>query len=91
VAAVLIICKKKTTGRSRWPAHRPAAVGVGAVIHKAVLTEEALAAEGLHVHRHPVTGPDSCHSGADFLHHTHQFMANGDAGNRPGHRAMLDV
>ena len=67
----------------------PAAVGVGAVVHIAVLSEEVLAAEGLHIHRHPVTGPHGSYSGTNFLHHTHHLMAHGDAGNRPRHRAML--
>ena len=33
---------------------RPAAVGVGAVVDEALSAEEALPAEGLHIHRHPV-------------------------------------
>lgn len=70
---------------------RPAAVGVGAVIHEAVLAEETLAAEGLHIHRHPVAGLHCGHSAAHRFHHTHHLMAHGDTGNRPGHRAMLDV
>ena len=37
-------------------AQGPAPVGVGTVVHPAVLAEETVAAEGLHIHRHPVTG-----------------------------------
>ena len=69
----------------------PAAVGVGAVVHPAVAAEIALAAEGLHVHRHPVAGLHGGHGGAHLLHHAHHLMAHGDAGHRAGHAAVLDV
>ena len=69
----------------------PAAVGIGAVVHKAMPAEETLATEGFHIYRHPVAGLHGGHGGADFLHHTHHLMAYSDTGHRPGHRAMLDV
>ena len=72
-------------------AQRPAAVGVGAVVDPAVLAEEAVPAEGLHVHRHPVAGPDGGDGLAGLLHDAHYLVAHGDAGHRPGYGAVLDV
>lgn len=72
-------------------AQGPAAAPVGAVVDVAVLAEEALAAEGLHIHRHPVPGPDSGDGVAHGFHHAHHLVTHGDARHRPGHRAVLDV
>ena len=72
-------------------AQGPAPVRVGAVIDPAVLAEEAVAAEGFHIHRHPVTGPDRGDGPAHLVHDAHHLMAHGDPGHRPGHRAVLDV
>lgn len=66
----------------------PTAAPVGAVIHKAMLAEEALTAEALRIHRHPVTG---FHSGADLFRHAYHLVYHRNAGNRPGHRTMLDA
>ena len=72
-------------------AQRPAAIWVGAVVHPAVLAEEALAAEGFYVHRYAVAGLDGGDGAADFLHHAHHLMAYGDARNGAGDAAVLDV
>ena len=72
-------------------AQGPPSIGVGAVIHPTILAEIALAAKGLHIHRHPVPEAQLLHLGAHGLHHAHHLMAHGDAGHRPGHGAMLDV
>ena len=69
----------------------PPTVGIGAIVHKAVLAEETLAAESLHIHRHSVTGLHGGVSAAHRFHHAHHLMAYRDAGNCPGHRAMLDM
>ena len=72
-------------------AQRPAAVRVGAVVDPAMPAEEACSTEGLHIHRHPVPGLNGGDSGAHLLHDAHHFMAHRDAGDGPGHRAVLDV
>ena len=72
-------------------AQRPAAVLIGAVVHKAFFAEKALSAEGLHVHRHPVAGFHIGHRTAHFFHDAHHLVADRDAGHRPGHAAVLDV
>ena len=72
-------------------AQGPAALGVNAVVDPAMAAEEAVPAEGLHVHRHPVPGLYPGDGGAHRLHHAHHLVAQGDAGHRPGHRAVLDV
>ena len=72
-------------------AERPAAVGVGAVVDPAVLAEEALAAEGLHVHGDPVAGPDLAHLGAHGLHDAHHLVPHGDAGHGARHGAVFYV
>ena len=72
-------------------AQRPAAVGIGAVVYPSVLAEEALAAEGFHIHGYAVAGFDGGDGAADFLNHAHHLMAHGDARDGPGHAAVLDV
>ena len=72
-------------------AQRPAAVLVGAVVHKALFAEEALPAEGLHIHSHPVAGLHIGHCAAHFFHDAHHLMAYRDAGHGPGHAAVLDM
>ena len=72
-------------------AQGPAAVGVRAVVDPAVTAEEAVPAEGLHVHSHPVPGPQALHGRPDRFHHAHHLVAHGDAGYRPGHGAVFDV
>ena len=72
-------------------AQRPAAVLIGAVVHKAFFAEKALSAEGLHVHRHPVAGFHIGHRTAHFFYDAHHLVPYGDAGHRPGHAAMLNV
>ena len=72
-------------------AERPAAVGIGAVVHPAVAAEVTLAAKGLHVHRHPVAGTDGLYLRADSLHDTDHLMADGDARHGARHGAVLDV
>ena len=69
----------------------PAAIGIGAVVYKAFFAEEAFAAEGLHIHRHPITGTDGGHRFSHRLHHTHHLMSHGDAGYCFWHRTMLDM
>lgn len=72
-------------------AQGPASVGVGAVVDVAALAEKALAAEGLHIHRHPVARADRAHLAANLLHNAHHLVAHSDAGNGPGHAPVLDV
>ena len=72
-------------------AQGPAAVGVGAVVHEAPAAEVALAAEGLHVHRHAVARSHAPHRRAHGLHHAHHLVPHGHAGHRPRHAAVLYV
>ena len=72
-------------------AERPAAIGVGAVVHEAVLAEEALAAEGLHIDRHTVARLDIADLGADLLNDANHLVTNGYAGYSTGHTAVLDM
>ena len=72
-------------------AQGPAPVGVGAVVHIPTPAEKARPAEGLHVHRHPVSRAELGHVGPYFLHHPHHLVAQGDPRHRPGHGPVLDV
>ena len=72
-------------------AQRPAAVGVGAVIHPAVPAEVALPAKGLHIHRYPVARAHRLHRRSDSLHDAHHLMPHGNAGDGPRHRTVLDM
>ena len=72
-------------------AQRPSAVGIGAVVDPAMAAEIAFAAEGFHVHGHAVAGLYAGDIRACFLHHSHHFMAYGDAGHGPGHAAVANV
>ena len=69
----------------------PAAIGVGAVVHKAVFAEETLAAEGLHIDRNAVARLDISDLGADLLNHANHLVANGNAGHSTRHTAVLDM
>ncbi len=64
----------------------PAAVGVGTVVYPALPTEKAIAAEGFHIHRHPVAGFHIGHRTAHFFHDAHHLMSHRDTGNGPGER-----
>ena len=72
-------------------AQGPAAVGIRAVVDPAVAAEEALPAESLHVHRHPVSRLKCRDSLPHLLHHAHHLVSHRNAGHRPGHGAVKDV
>ena len=70
---------------------RPATVGVGTIVDPAVFTKKAFSAEGFHVYRHPVTGPDAGHGATGFHHHAHHLMPHRDARHSAGNAVVLDV
>ena len=70
---------------------RPAAIRVGAVVHKAVFAEETLAAEGLHIDRHAVARLDAADLGANLLNDANHLVANGNAGHGTRHTTVLDM
>lgn len=73
-------------------AQRPAAVLIGAVVHKAFFAEKALSTEkGLHVHRHPVAGFHIGHRTAHFFHDAHISCPTVMPGTAREHAAVLDV
>ena len=72
-------------------AQGPASIGVGTVVHPAVLAEKAFPAEGFHIYGHPVAGAHRPHRRAHFFHNAHHLVAHRDPRHRPGHRAVLDV
>ena len=72
-------------------AERPAAIGVGAVVYKAIFAEETLTSKGLHIDRHAVARLDGAHLGADLLNHANHLVANGYAGHSTRHTAVLDM
>ena len=69
----------------------PTAVGIGAVVDEALLAEEALAAEGFHIHRNSVTGLYVRDRRADFFHDTDHLMTDRDSFYRPRHAAVLNM
>ena len=69
----------------------PTAVGIGAVVYPAILTEETLSAEGLHIDRHPVAWLDIGDCRADIFHNANHLTANSDAGYSSGDAAVFDV
>ena len=72
-------------------AQRPAAVRIGAAVHKSIFAKKAFAAESLHVHGNAVSGTDLYQGGDDGFHHADHFVANGDSRHCAGNRAVLDV
>ena len=69
----------------------PAAMMIGAIIDKALLAEEAFAAERFYVYRHAVTGLHGFYVSADRFHHAHHFMAHGNSRHNTRYRAMLNM
>ena len=69
----------------------PAAVGIGAVVDKAVLTEKAVSAERLHVDGYTVAGFDGFDCRTDLLDYADHLMADRNTGYGTRHRAVLDV
>ena len=72
-------------------AERPAAIGVGAVVHKAVFAEETFAAEGLHIDSHTVARLDIADFGADLLNNANHLVANSYAGHSTRRASVLDM
>ena len=72
-------------------AERPAAVGIGAVVDKAVFAEKAVSAEGFDIHRNAVAGLDGLHAWADLLDYADHLVADRDTGHGARHRTVLDV
>ena len=69
----------------------PAAVGISAVVDKAVLTEKAVSAERLHVDGYTVAGLDGFDCRTDLLDYADHLMADRNTGDGTRHRAVLDV
>lgn len=70
-------------------AQSPVSGGIGAVIDRPPLAEEARPAEGLHIDGHPVAGGHSGHLWAHLLHNAHHLMSYDDPGLCPGHEAAF--
>ena len=70
---------------------RPAAIRVGAVVDKAFLAEEALAAEGLNIDSDPVTDLYGSDRRADLLYNSYHLVADGNSLDSTRHRAVFDV
>ena len=90
-----LICKRYTNilGLSAIYAasQSPTAIRVGTIIYVTVLAEETLSAEGLYVYSHSIAWLYNCDILSYFFHHSHHFVAYGDARNSTRYTAMLDM
>lgn len=72
-------------------AQSPSAIGILAVVDKALAAEKAMAAEGFDIDSHPVSGLYFCNSRPGFFYDSHHFMTDGNSRNGAGNRAVFDV
>jgi hypothetical protein len=72
-------------------AESPAAIGVGAIVHKAIFAEEALSAESFYVNGYSIAWLYIGYFGSHFFHHTYHFVAYGNTRNGTRHASVLDM